>query len=196
MGTYRSALREDQVELTRDRILDATIEVMSRGVTELSIPAVAKEAGVSVPTIYRHFKNKRGLVSAIADRVQRSVSPKHPQADTPEELAACVRPAYEHHDALPEVVRAAARSELRRRLERGTEGQKQRAAWIRRAFAPVTRNLPKREREHLLRMVHVLCSSSTLRAFEDHFGDAPTEAADTVAWTIRALAAHAEGRTK
>ena len=62
---YRSELREEQAESTRSRILDATMRVMGRGVASLSIPAVAREAGVSTPTVYRHFGTKHDLLDAL-----------------------------------------------------------------------------------------------------------------------------------
>src|SRR5262245_35485083 len=47
---------------TRTRILDACVAILGRNVAELSIPAVAREAGVSVPTVYRNFADKKTLV--------------------------------------------------------------------------------------------------------------------------------------
>jgi AcrR family transcriptional regulator len=54
MGAYNE-LRAAQAQATRARILEATVNVMARGVASVSIPAVAREARVSVPTVYRHF---------------------------------------------------------------------------------------------------------------------------------------------
>src|SRR5690349_19462837 len=62
---YSSALRDERAEDTRQRILDALIRTMARGIAELSVPAVALEAGVSVPTVYRHFRTKADLVAAL-----------------------------------------------------------------------------------------------------------------------------------
>src|SRR5687767_205282 len=69
--TYRSELRAEQAEATRTRILDAAVRVISRGVALVSIPAVAREAGVSVPTVYRHFATKRDLLAAVYPHVVR-----------------------------------------------------------------------------------------------------------------------------
>src|SRR4051812_18099760 len=55
--------RAAMADETRVRILDACVAILARGVAELSIPAVAREAGVSVPTVYRNFADKRALVS-------------------------------------------------------------------------------------------------------------------------------------
>jgi hypothetical protein len=65
---YGSPLRVHQAEETRERILDATVRVMARGLTSVSIPAGAREAGVSVPTIYRHFGTKTDLLAAVYPR--------------------------------------------------------------------------------------------------------------------------------
>ena len=69
--SYRSQLRAEQAEVTRARILDATVRVMAAGLPFLSIPAVAREAGVSVPTVYRHFGTKRDLLAAVYPHVVR-----------------------------------------------------------------------------------------------------------------------------
>src|SRR5262245_59662714 len=54
----RAAMAAD----SRRRILEAATAVLARGVDELSMPAVAREAGVSVPTVYRNFPDKNALL--------------------------------------------------------------------------------------------------------------------------------------
>ena len=52
---------------TRQRILDATAEVLGRnGKTKLSLSEVAAQAGVSRPTLYRWFASKEELLSAFS----------------------------------------------------------------------------------------------------------------------------------
>src|SRR5215208_5385367 len=63
---YDNSHRAAQAAQTREAILDALVRVMARGVAELSMPAVAHEAGVSLRTVYRHFPTKRELLSALA----------------------------------------------------------------------------------------------------------------------------------
>ena len=41
------------------------VRVMATGLASLSVPAVAREAGVSVPTVYRHFGTKAELLAAM-----------------------------------------------------------------------------------------------------------------------------------
>lgn len=52
---------------SRRRILDATCVVLSRrGHRNLQLSDVAAEAGVSRPTLYRHFGSKEGLLEAFS----------------------------------------------------------------------------------------------------------------------------------
>src|SRR5687767_1255825 len=76
---YDNSHRAAQAAQTRDLILDALVRVMARGVAELSMPAVAREAGVSLRTVYRHFPTKRDLLAALdahlAARIGYSLDP-------------------------------------------------------------------------------------------------------------------------
>lgn len=56
----------DAEQSTRRRILAATFVVLSRcGHRHLQLSEVAAEAGVSRPTLYRHFGSKEGLLDAF-----------------------------------------------------------------------------------------------------------------------------------
>lgn len=51
---------------TSERILAATAEVLgSNGMTKLSLSRVARQAGVSRPTLYRYFASKKDLLDAF-----------------------------------------------------------------------------------------------------------------------------------
>jgi AcrR family transcriptional regulator len=65
-------MAEPGVRTTRERILDATLEVLARsGPRKLSLSAVAAAAGVSRPTLYRWFPSKKGLLDAFGRYEQR-----------------------------------------------------------------------------------------------------------------------------
>lgn len=56
-----------RTETTRERLLDATWEVLARsGPRRLHLSAVAAEAGVSRPTLYAYFPSKDDLLLALA----------------------------------------------------------------------------------------------------------------------------------
>ena len=51
---------------SRERLLAATAEVLGRnGMTKLSLSAVAQQAGLSRPTLYRWFSSKEDLLDAL-----------------------------------------------------------------------------------------------------------------------------------
>ena len=63
---YSSRAREEQAARTRDAALDAAESLFLRhGYPGTSIASIAREAGVSVQTIYKVFGGKSGLVKAI-----------------------------------------------------------------------------------------------------------------------------------
>ncbi|MEO1082154.1 MAG: TetR/AcrR family transcriptional regulator [Pseudomonadota bacterium] len=53
----------------RERVLDAAAELLaSRGLKHLNTNALATQAGVTPPTVYRYFNNKEAVVIALAER--------------------------------------------------------------------------------------------------------------------------------
>src|SRR5687768_3949140 len=104
-------LRAAQAQATRARILEATVAVMARGVASVSIPAVAREAGVSVPTVYRHFATKRDLLTSVFPHVLRRAGlDELAPPRSIEELRQAVRALFERIDSAGDLARAAAAS--------------------------------------------------------------------------------------
>lgn len=63
---YRSRLRSEAAEATRDGVLSAARSLFARrGIDKVTISEIAQKAGVSSPTIYALFKSKDGLLQAI-----------------------------------------------------------------------------------------------------------------------------------
>lgn len=61
--------RHAQGDESRERILDATIEIASqRGYHGTSIAAVSRLSGLPASSIYWHFKNKDDLIAAVIQR--------------------------------------------------------------------------------------------------------------------------------
>src|SRR5438876_1159239 len=71
---YDNTLRRQQADATRLRILTAVRDLLAGGSTSLQVPEIAARAGVSEPTIYRHFPNRDALLDAAADSVSGSSS--------------------------------------------------------------------------------------------------------------------------
>lgn len=60
-------VREDARQ-NRQRVLDAAREVFTQRGLEVPMATVARRAGVGVATLYRHFPNRRALLTAVFDR--------------------------------------------------------------------------------------------------------------------------------
>ncbi|HSZ40133.1 MAG TPA: TetR/AcrR family transcriptional regulator [Trebonia sp.] len=66
-----AGLRADAVR-NREALLEAATRTFAASVTEPSMRAIAREAGVGIATLYRHFPTREVLVDAVyQDQVQR-----------------------------------------------------------------------------------------------------------------------------
>src|ERR1051326_1737599 len=84
----------------RASILNAVVQVLAGGLADLSVPAIPREAGLSVRTIYRHFPTRRDLLVALGDHMnQQAAYNMDPPPRTPEDLAKTLREAYRHADS-------------------------------------------------------------------------------------------------
>jgi AcrR family transcriptional regulator len=183
--TYRSQLRAEQAEGTRARILDATTPLMARGVASLSIPAVAREAGVSVATVYRHFATKQELIEAIYPHVMRQAAKNQPPPPRSiSELRDYGRWYLAHLDSLDDQARAAMASGASHELRRA--GMPQRVALFRALADSVEPRLADADRDRLARLLVVLTQSASLRMWHDHLGLSVDEVADEIDWLVKA----------
>jgi len=92
----RPSIREEQKRLTRERLLDAAVEVFAqRSALDVNMDDIAKAAGVARATVYAHFTRKSDVVLALAQR-------QYEQADE----------VYAELAAIPDWTRAAIRAWL------------------------------------------------------------------------------------
>ena len=72
--------------LTRDRVLDATLEMVeAEGIDRLTMRELAGRLGVAVTAIYWHVGNKQTLLDELADRVIPELGTFEVTGATPEE---------------------------------------------------------------------------------------------------------------
>ena len=192
---YRSELRAEQAEATRKRILDATLRVMAGGVASVSIPAVAREAGVSVPTVYRHFGSKSGLLKALYSHLMPRVG-MYDMAPprSVEEFRGAIRAIFERLDAADDLARVAMASPAAQEARSAT--MPDRLRFSRQFVGTIAPALPRIDQDRIARVIVVLTMSSALRTWRDHLGASADDAADDVEWTIRSLIAATDGRSE
>lgn len=68
---YRSPLREAAAAGTRERVLDAAVALLREiaDISDFTLDAVAKAAGVTRPTVYNQFGSRLALIEAMFDRI-------------------------------------------------------------------------------------------------------------------------------
>jgi len=190
---YHSNLRQEQMRRTREQILDALVRTIGQGVAGLSIPAVAREAGVSIPTIYRYFHNKQELVAALGGYLMQKMGMASLQPPRSlDDLLAISRYGFVKAEDMDEAIKIVAVSELGSQMRR--DAMPLRIKMLEDALAAELAPLNEQDRVRLRNIILVLTSSAMIRAFKEYLDLTGEAAADNVAWAVRLLvrAARAE----
>lgn len=188
--SYRSQLRTVQARETRERILDAALRVIAAGIATVTIPAVAREAEVSIPTVYRNFGTKRALLESVYPHAIRRAGLRDVTLPTSlEDLRAGYRSMFDRVESFGDVARAAMASPAVEEIRHLNVPERIR---LTRRFADkVAPNLPDRDRERIARLLVILATSASVRMWRDHMGLSIDEAADDVEWIVRTIIAGA-----
>lgn len=180
-----TSLRDDHRDQTQVRILDAVIAQMSEAPVEaLTVAAVAKRAGVTERTIYRHFQTRDALLEAVWPRMQSLVGSRgFPQNAA--DLVATPRRLFPAFDMQEGPVRASVYSEAGRevRLRANTERQAAMLACVRDALP----ELDDREAWARAAAVQLLNSAYAWSVMRDFWGLEGTQAGDAAADAIAIL---------
>ncbi len=183
-------LRDDQIELTRQRILRGVLDLVAEGaVDELSVPRVAKRSGVSLATIYRHFPTRDDLVAAAAEEPVRVAfaAAARDAVDGDDPLFSFHRALWHELAKNLPLVRRQVASQAGRDLRevRGRTARTRVAAYLEgRGAAPGAAGF-----ERLVTLVHTLIGSLTFVELHDRQGLDVDDAVDTAQWAIRSLLA-------
>lgn len=181
--TYDSPLREAQAAGTRERIIEAVVDLLvSEHPGTLSMPAVAERAEVSVGTVYHHFGSKEGLFEAVNEAVDARVTPEHGiryehlEEDLVRFWTLVERESayYRARDASP-----AGRELARKRIPRRRES-------ARRILGSCADALPPGELDRLAAILNALISSGAFFRLRE-FGLSVEEAAQAAAFAIKTV---------
>ena len=186
---YSSPLRAEQAAATRDRIVDATVELLQAGdPSAVGMQHVADRAGVSVRTVYRAFPTREdlftGVLEAIIERFEALAG--RPPA-TVEELRGSVGSAVRAVYELEPLYRALFATATGRESHRRTAGERQ--APIEAAFAEDLAGLTPSQVQQFLGVVHLVTSSRGVLFLKDYAGLDRDEASAAVSWALEALTA-------
>ena len=187
---YRSAVRDEQRVLTRERILAAFVDELATGGEDFQLARVAERAGVSVRTVYQHFPNREAQVEAVAAWIEEQLGPDSLPA-TADELPAYARSRYqrffEHERILRAQLAAGIASDVRRRRRRRRE------AAIDRCVAAT--GVPDADARMAAALVKQLIGAVSGLQLIDVYGLSREESTRVVAWAVRlVVAALGKGR--
>ena len=183
--TYRSPLRERQSEQTREIILEALTEQLAEdGLRDFNIPRVARQAGVSVRTVYRYFPTKDALLDAVEVWLDERIL-AFPRPTTVEELIAAPEGQFSVFDQRVPFVLAQLASPAGRAVR--ARGRPKRIEAYQVALEGVTGNLGPDERRDALAVISYLFSAATWKSFREEFGMSGAESGMAVAWALRTL---------
>jgi AcrR family transcriptional regulator len=178
-------LRGEQVERTRQRILDAVLEYLSDShPASLSIPEISRRSGVSVATIYRHFPNKERLLEATARATTRLSNILDVEPPDPDDLAPFLRVLWSELDQVEPLVRANVGSKLGADVRRRRIAQRGDVAMQVLDLHGIDRDHPAAAR--LARLIATLTSSLV---YLDMAGIPRDQAIADLAWAVRVLTA-------
>lgn len=182
---YKSDLRAQQAAATRELIIKTAAECFVPWATDVPFDQLAERAGISVRTVFRHFRTQRDLLEAATPYLlERSGwRPDEMTADNYAEMSArtfayfggLLESRGRDVDPMPRLLRL-------HRIE-------QRLAPIERALGPLTEGMPPEQARAVLAVLSGLTRIHFLRGMYEQWGTRSEDASKAIEWTVNALIA-------
>ena len=182
---YDRTRRALQARQTRDQILDTVIASLAQR-KELSVPALAKAASVSVPTVYRYFPTRDALMDATQEAIgARLRRPGWPES--PEDLGVRVDERYAWFEANGVLIRAILSSLLGREVLASVQRRREQA--IRRSMASRVSHLDDARARAVIAIVSMVDDAHTWRQLRDVWRVPQADATWAARWAMQTLLA-------
>jgi AcrR family transcriptional regulator len=184
--TYKSPLRDQKAQETREAILQALYDLMSeeKAPDDISIEVIAQRAGIQRRTVFRHFPVKSDLLTAfwpwLNDRIGAAIVPQSAQ-----DILAGPKTTFLKFDMHEGAMRAAIHSQTGREMRLGTVAD--RRTNFAKALAPVTKGLSQQDRQKVEALAHLLYSASAWEILKDYGGLTGADAGDAASWTLKVI---------
>ena len=184
---YTSPLRKEQMQQTRLRILEAVTRLFGDAAAEeVTIPAVARAARVSLRTVYRYFATREALIDAWAEWVDENLRIQlHSYPEDADRLPEFTRDLYRSYDESEALVKAMLGATAAREVRARTRRRRQRG--FRAAMDSRLEGLAPEERRRALAAVYLLVSAPGWQAMKDQWGLDGEEAGEAAAWAVGVL---------
>jgi AcrR family transcriptional regulator len=185
---YSSAIRDAQLEQTRALLLDtARTLLVEGGLDALTLPKLAQAAGVSAPTVYRHFPTLDDLFRAFLEwlRPQLGMTEERLMAVTPDQLPDVPLENFPRFEAEAAILRPLMESREFNRVR--VESMRDRARKVSAKLKPYVRGWSDTQLEVLSGAVWALAAPQAWRWLRDTWGLENDEAAQAASWAMRTL---------
>jgi AcrR family transcriptional regulator len=185
--TYNSALRREQTEATRERILEAMTAILEADgrIETATNRAVAERAGVTEITVYRHFPNREALLKGLWERLNRLEGVKAGLPETKAQLRDKIAPLFSSFDAAPAQIIARVTTAEGRRMRESLDPERREAFLA--VVAEAGPALPEGERAKAAAVLQLLYSAYGWLSLREQWGLTGGPAADAVGWAVDAL---------
>lgn len=160
---YKQVAREQSQQRTREALLDAADEELARGGwSKASLEALAAKAGVSKPTVLRHFGSKEGLVEAAVRRMSEIVRKERAHAPIGD-VQGAVRNLLDHYERWGNMVMRVLAEEHRISLVRKAtdRGRQVHYDWVDNTFGPQLEGLDEETRRRRRAALIAICDVHT-----------------------------------
>ena len=147
--------------------------------TELTVPAVARRAGVTERTVYRHFAGERDLRDAVLERLREEAGVSLDGLEMAD-LKDVATKIFEYVSSFPIEARVSTDPSV------AAENERQRAALLR-AVRPAAKDWSLTDRRIAAGMLDVLWSPASYERLVADWDLPPKEAIRGITWVMRLL---------
>lgn len=184
--SYNSALRRDQAEATRERILAAMAALMEEGGgQEPTNRAVAERAQVTEVTVYRHFPSRELLLKGLWEHLNRKDGVRVGMPESPADLLAKIGPLMASFDASPAQIIARITTQ-QGRAARSSLDPERREAFLG-LVAQAAPALPQGEQVKAAAVLQLLYSAYSWISLREQWALTGKPTADALGWAAEIL---------
>jgi AcrR family transcriptional regulator len=177
------SLIDRHTDATQKLILTSAVELLERAsVTELTVRAVAKQAGMSERTVFRYFASRDEFLDAVAAEVVRNLQAPAPPTKI-EELPDYPRLLYPRFEEKADLVKSALHTDVFKRIHDTVARERWRA--VRALIDTHASHRAERDRKIAAANIRYYLAGTTWHYYRFYFGFTLAETIDSACTAIR-----------
>ena len=189
MQSAKQSLAERQKASTRELIVRTAFEMLEQEPFEhFSHETLAKRAGMSARTVYRHFPNRAELLRELWEHLREATQTRFPQSE--DDILPFVHTQFQNFEEHEALVRASLVASATRGVI--THGSSEGRQAFTGALARLSGKLSEQEGNRLLALCLAIYSAPFWQMLKDRGRLSSDEAADAAAWALKVILAAAD----